>query len=113
MAYDPKWRGGVRLQAAAILSRQRNEYPRNSARKNAEFPNKDSDASFIIAQAVAFGDFLLERPLVEAADVGIAFTTRAAAGPAKGKRSRSAVVKELRARDPKLNLIPYVSWMER
>lgn len=73
--------------------------------------NKDSDASFIIAQAVAFGDFLLERPLVQAADVGIAFTTRAAAGPAKGKRSRSAVVKELRARDPKLNLIPYVSWM--
>lgn len=79
-------------------------------RERIQSVNRDAHSAFIITEAVAFGDFLSDRPLAQSADVGIAFTTRTTAWPT-GKRSRSVVAKQLRARDPKLNLIPHASWM--
>jgi len=75
--------------------------------------NRDTQSSWRVEEAVAFGDFLAGRAQAQAADVGIKLILR------KGKTVESAVgsaakreaLKTLRARDLKLNLLPYEPWM--
>jgi len=71
--------------------------------------NVDRKAELRVVQAVAFGDFLLERPVAQAADVGISVVS---------SRDRKTFVeadrvflKRLRARNPVLHLEPYRPWM--
>lgn len=80
--------------------------------------NDDRKAAFKIAQAVAFGDFLLkDRLRVQAADVGIGLAKRGepaaelhSAADAKAER---AFLRELRGRTALLSVKPYQEWMRK
>jgi hypothetical protein len=77
--------------------------------------NQDRHAAFHVSDAVAYGDFLLGRSMVQAADVGIRLV------PAKGKpdipdehsRSRQNLdfLKQLRGKTPRIQLHLYEPWM--
>ena len=71
--------------------------------------NTDTHAPYRVVRAVAFGDFLSARARVQAADVGIELAPRASHN--QERETKSEFVKRLRARDLKLNLLPYESWM--
>ena len=84
--------------------------------------NKNRQASFRIANAVAFGDFLLpDRARVQAADVGIRLVSRGesakrdnsvdAPHSATEAQAERKFLRELRARSAHLNLRPYADWM--
>jgi hypothetical protein len=76
--------------------------------------NEDSSASYKIADAVAFGDFLADRARVQAADIGIRMVPRdAAVAPnSAGEQARQAAfLRQLRGRTPLVNLLPYADWM--
>jgi DNA-binding transcriptional MocR family regulator len=90
--------------------------------------NKDRQSPFRIAEAVAFGDFLLpDRARVQSADVGIRLLRREdalrriSAAPAPAAEPRSAAdaqaernfLRQLRAKSAHLNLRPYAAWMRR
>ena len=68
--------------------------------------NADSGESYRVARAVAFGDFLSDRSRVQAADVAIALAPRA-----KQSETKTEFLRKLRARNLKLNLVPYEPWM--
>jgi hypothetical protein len=70
--------------------------------------NRDRNAAFRIADAVAFGDFLSERPRVQAADVGVRLIARKN-GPLP---SESAFLKQLRAGSSLVQLHVYQPWMK-
>jgi hypothetical protein len=86
--------------------------------------NKDRQAPFRIANAVAFGDFLLpDRARVQSADVGIRLARRTdsqnkntpeaeprSASEAKAERN---FLRELRSRSTHLTLRPYADWMRQ
>lgn len=73
--------------------------------------NSDLQATFRVLNAVAFGDFLLERPLVQAADVGVTILSK------HGEPTLAAMEREimraLRSRSPVLQLRPYRPWMSQ
>jgi hypothetical protein len=79
--------------------------------------NKDKNARFKIAQAVAFGDFLLTgRAKVQAADVGIRLAARGATGELKSAsdaKAENKFLRELRGKAQMLNLRPYAEWMSK
>ena len=76
---------------------------------------KDFKSPFEISAAVAFGDFLSDRPRVQAPDVGIEFARRksdhTARGSATENKKRLAFLKQLRGKNTPLNLQPYQEWM--
>jgi predicted DNA-binding transcriptional regulator len=72
--------------------------------------NRDRNAAFRIADAVAFGDFLSDRPQVQAADVGVRLVARKN-GAEKPLPSESAFLKQLRARSSLVRLHVYQPWM--
>jgi hypothetical protein len=78
---------------------------------------KDFKSPFKISAAVAFGDFLGDRPRVQAPDVGIDFerrkTDEAARGSATEHKDRKAFLKQLRGKNTPLNLQPYQDWMSK
>jgi hypothetical protein len=69
--------------------------------------NADKTAPFRVVDAVAYGDFLLKQPLVQAADVGVALTPSRIGLWGIEKE----LYKRLRAGHSFLHLIPYQSWM--
>ena len=84
--------------------------------------NKNRQALFRIADAVAFGDFLLpDRARVQSADVGIRLvprqdsprrdTSAAATHSASEAQAERKFLRELRAKSAHLNLRPYADWM--
>ena len=84
--------------------------------------NKDPQAPFRIADALAFGDFLLpDRARVQSADVGIRLGRRqdarrrdaSATEPrsASDARAESKFLRDLRAKSAHLHLRPYAEWM--
>ena len=92
-------------------------------RERIKFINKDARSPYKIAQAVAFGDFLHGAAQAQAVDVGILLEGRdsSAKHAGAGKRDnaekgirekdRGAFLKDLRARDLKVSLLPYEPWM--
>jgi DNA-binding MarR family transcriptional regulator len=78
---------------------------------------KDFKSPFEISAAVAFGDFLSDRPRVQAPDVGIEFARRksdhTARGSATENKERLAFLKQLRGKNTPLNLQPYQEWMSK
>jgi len=84
--------------------------------------NKNRQAPFRIADAVAFGDFLLpDRARVQSADVGIRLIPRgesarrdnSATAPhsATEAQNERKFLRELRAKSAHVNLRPYSNWM--
>jgi len=78
---------------------------------------KDFKSPFKTSAAVAFGDFLSDRPRVQAPDVGIELVTRKSDAAAKTSatetKARSAFLKQLRGRNTPLNVQPYQEWMSK
>ena len=78
---------------------------------------KDFKSPFKITVAVAFGDFLGDRPRVQAPDVGIDFARRksddAARGSATESKERTVFLKQLRGKNTPLHLQPYQEWMSK
>jgi hypothetical protein len=77
--------------------------------------NKDSGSPFKVDTAVAFGDFLLGQAQAQAADAGIQLVARESKGgeresASSAKRKRD-FLRRLRAKNLKLNLVPYEAWM--
>ena len=62
---------------------------------------------------MAFGDFLSNRFLAQAADVGIQLVARDAASESDTQKSKRESLKKLRARDLKVNLMIYEPWMSQ
>jgi hypothetical protein len=77
--------------------------------------NRDKRGSYKITDAVAFGDFLGDRPQVQAADVGISFVPRTpdedGLKSAHEHASELSFLRQLKARSPMLNVRPYEEWM--
>jgi DNA-binding transcriptional regulator YhcF (GntR family) len=78
---------------------------------------KDFKSPFKIAKAVAFGDFLSERPRAQAPDVGIEIVKRKADDApmhsATENKERLAFLKQLRGKNAPLNVQPYQEWMSK
>jgi hypothetical protein len=78
---------------------------------------KDFKAPFKISAAVAFGDFLSDRPRVQAPDVGIELVKRksdaGARTSATESKARLAFLKQLRGKNTPLNVQPYQEWMSK
>jgi hypothetical protein len=71
--------------------------------------NQDAQGRFKVSEAVAYGDFLLGRPNVQAADVGIRLI-----GAKPGERNPSetlAFLKLLRGKTALIKVQPYETWM--
>ena len=77
--------------------------------------NQDANARFRITKAVAFGDFVVGRSRVQAADVGAQLSSRepasAEAGSAVEKAAESEFLRQLKGKSPMLNIRPYEGWM--
>jgi hypothetical protein len=78
---------------------------------------KDFKSPYKITAAVAFGDFLGEQPRVQAADVGIELARRKSDASentsATESKARLAFLKQLRAKNAGLNVVPYQEWMSK
>jgi hypothetical protein len=74
--------------------------------------NQDRKSEFRISDAVAFGDFLIGRSRVRAADVGIWLVARKARfGEHNSAREEIAFLKQLRAKSALVQLHRYETWM--
>jgi hypothetical protein len=77
--------------------------------------NQDADAAFKITGAVAFGDFLMGRARVQAADVGVQLSPRkpasGEAGSAVEAKAEREFLKRLKGNGSTLNIRPYEEWM--
>lgn len=73
--------------------------------------NDDPSALYQIIEAVAFGDFLNDRPKSQSADVGVRLVSRGHSSgeteSARDKAAESAFLRKLRGKTPLLHLIPY------
>jgi hypothetical protein len=78
---------------------------------------KDFKSPFKISAAVAFGDFLSDRPRVQAPDVGIELAKRKSDSGARTSvteaKARLAFLKQLRGKNTPLNVQPYQEWMSK
>jgi hypothetical protein len=74
--------------------------------------NRDVRANFSIRKAVAFGDFLSERPQVQAADVGVMLTRRTPlSGHKNNDEEEEAFLKQLQAKNRFVHVRRYQPWM--
>lgn len=74
--------------------------------------SRDPRAKFSIRKAVAFGDFLSKRALVQAADVGVMLTRRVPlSGNEDHDQEERAFLKEMQAKNRFVHIQRYQSWM--
>jgi hypothetical protein len=78
--------------------------------------NKDPQGPFRVAEAVAFGDFLVpDRARIQSADVGIRLARRGASSSeprsASDAQAERKFLRDLRAKSALLTLRPYADWM--
>lgn len=99
------------------FTRERIEAALSALKQRIAVARKDFKSPFKISAAVAFGDFLSDRPRVQAPDVGIDFARRkpdeSARGSATESKERLAFLKQLRGKNTPLNLKPYQNWMSK
>lgn len=78
---------------------------------------KDFKSAFKISAAVAFGDFLSDRPRVQAPDVGIELVKRKSDAGARTSateaKARLAFLKQLRGKNTPLHVQLYQEWMSK
>jgi hypothetical protein len=77
--------------------------------------NQDSNATYRVTEAVAFGDFLSDRSRLQAADVGIRLAPRKSGAneteTAREHIAEEAFLKQLRSKTASLHIQPYEEWM--
>jgi DNA-binding transcriptional regulator YhcF (GntR family) len=77
--------------------------------------NQDTNAPYRVTEAVAFGDFLSDRPRLQAADVGIRLAPRKSGAneteTAREHAAEEAFLKELRGKTASLHIQRYEEWM--
>ena len=99
------------------FTHERVEAALSALRQRIAAARKDFKLPFKISAAVAFGDFLSDRPRVQAPDVGVQFARRKtddnARGSATENKERLAFLKQLRGKNTPLNLQPYQEWMSK
>jgi hypothetical protein len=99
------------------FTRERVEAALSGLKQRIAAVRKDFKSPFKITAAVAFGDFLGDRPRLQAPDVGIDFARRktddAARGSATEGKDRMAYLKQLRGKNTPLNLQAYQDWMSK
>jgi hypothetical protein len=84
----------------------------SSLEERIKMTNQDRKSEFRVADAVAFGDFLIGRSRVQAADVGVRLVARKGrAGEQNSAREEIAFLKQLRAKSALVQLHPYETWM--
>jgi len=93
------------------FARENVEKALNSLRERIHNSNNDSSSPYTVTEAVAFGDFLEARAQVQAADVGIRLVARQSKSGGKESVRKREFLKRFRARDVKMNLLPYETWM--
>jgi hypothetical protein len=79
--------------------------------KNIKSINQDRNAKFHISDAVAFGDFLLGRSMVQAADVGVRVSAKGVPEEHGPSKQTLDFLKQLRGKSPRIQLQPYEPWM--
>jgi hypothetical protein len=86
-------------------------------RMRVEQMNSDPSSQFQVAELIAFGDFLDERPKVQAADVGVALLPKKqdqVAAPSVMERQRQErVLADLPAKSSMLHLHLIEDWMRK
>jgi hypothetical protein len=99
------------------FTRERIDAALSALKQRIAAARKDFKLPFKISAAVAFGDFLSDRPRVQAPDVGIQLARRktddAARGSAVENKERLAFRKQLRGKNTPMNLQPYQEWMSK
>jgi hypothetical protein len=86
----------------------------SALRERIKAVNKDPKSRYRITTAIAFGDFLENKPRVQAADVGIRLEPGKAKRnelPKKERAAERAFLKQLRGKKATLNVRPYEDWM--
>ena len=84
----------------------------NTLEERIEVVNRDKRSEFRIAKAVAFGDFLIGRVQVQAADVGIELSRRELSRkPEEMEAKRQAFMKDLRRKSRLFTVQTYRPWM--
>lgn len=99
------------------FTRERVDAALSALKQRIAAARKDFKSPFKITAAVAFGDFLGDRPRLQAPDVGIDLARRkpdeSARGSATESRERLAFLKQLRGKNAPLHLQPYQEWMSK
>lgn len=98
------------------FTRESVQLAEDSLKERIKQVNKDRKSPFRVADAVAFGDFLGERPRVQAADVGINLGRGNEAREFRSAPEAQAereFLRQLRGRSALLNIKPYVEWMRK
>ena len=86
----------------------------NELRERIAAYNADRKAEWRVTDAVAFGDFMMDEPRVQPADVGIrAEPKKPPRGGKPEKREERAVLAALRARSQHIHFRPFEQWMTR
>jgi hypothetical protein len=83
-------------------------------RERIKATNQNSKSPYKIIEAVAFGDFLQQKPRVQPAEVGIRLEARKAKrgeSLAKQHAAERAFLRQLREKAATVNLLPYAEWM--
>ena len=86
----------------------------SALRERIKAVNQDPKSRYKVTEAVAFGDFLQQKPRVQAADVGIRLEPRKAKRNELPKKERAAertFLKQLRGKTMTLSVLPYEDWM--
>jgi hypothetical protein len=83
----------------------------SSLEKRIKTTNQDRKSEFRVSDAVAFGDFLIGRSRVQAADVGIRLVARKGQAERNSAREEIAFLKQLRAKSALVQLHRYETWM--
>ena len=86
----------------------------SALRERIKAANKDPKSRYKVTEAVAFGDFLENKPRVQAADVGIRLEPRKAKRselPKEKRAAERAFLKQLRGKTMTLNVRAYEDWM--
>src|SRR3984893_19425788 len=99
------------------FTRERVEGALSNLKERIAAVRKDFKSPFEISTAVAFGDFLSDRPRVQAPDVGIQLARRKSDAVARASaaehKERLAFLKQLRGKSAPLNVQPYQEWMSK
>jgi DNA-binding MarR family transcriptional regulator len=76
--------------------------------------NRDPNAEYKIEQAVAFGDFLSDRPRAQSAEVGVRLLRQgdsANSNSAEERKTQAAFLRRLQGRGGLLHVRPFEEWM--
>ena len=94
------------------LKRERDEMSLAALSDRIAAMNRDPRSRFTIRKALAFGDFSSERPLAQAADVGVMLTRRnLESSDEQNDEEQRTLLDQLRARDRFLQVQRYQPWM--